>query len=158
MQLPKPLLIRPFLLETHHSAWVLSILFLNMSWYPFLHPWHHWLGSNLCDHSLGQLFFQQISLAPGSMLYLFIFIEIKIVDLQFYVSFWYTVKWFTSIYFHILFHYSLLQDTIGPFCFFTCNSVYLFIPNSQFILPPSLFPFVTINLFSMSVSLFLFCE
>ena len=41
--------------------------------------------------------------------------------------------------------------------YFIYNSVYLLIPNSQFIPPSYVSPLVSINLFSMSVSLFLFC-
>ena len=73
------------------------------------------------------------------------------------------------ILFHILFHYGLLSDieysslcyTVGPCClsvfivYLFYSSVYLLIPNSRFIPSPHrLSPLVTINLFSVSVSLF----
>ena len=42
------------------------------------------------------------------------------------------------------------------FIYFIYCKIYLLIPNSLFILPPS--SLITMSLFSMSVSLFLFCK
>ena len=53
--------------------------------------------------------------------------------------------------------YSSLYYSLGPcWVIFIYSGMYLLIPNSQII--PSLSPLVTKNLFSMSVSLFLFCK
>ena len=66
-------------------------------------------------------------------------------------------------FFQILFHYRLIQDAkysslcsiVGPRCFISLNLKLLIYLSS---LPAPLFPLVTIRLFSMSVSLFLFCK
>ena len=73
-----------------------------------------------------------------------------------------------DILFKILFPYRLLQDielsslcyTVGPCCspiLYIVVCMYTLIPTSYFIPPLPLSPLVTINLFSMSVGLFLFC-
>ena len=71
------------------------------------------------------------------------------------------------ILFQILFHYSLLQDieysslcyAVEPSCLSILYLVVCISVNSKLLIypsPPS--SLVTINLFSMSVSLFLFCK
>ena len=57
---------------------------------------------------------------------------------------------YIHMYIYIFFFRSLL------FIYFIYSSVYLLIPNFKFI-PPHFSPLVTISLFFMSVSLFLFC-
>ena len=73
-----------------------------------------------------------------------------------------------SILFQILIPFRLLQNiehgslcyTVGPswLSTFKYSSVYMSIPNSQFIHMPHLSFLVTISLFTMSVCLFLFCK
>ena len=66
-------------------------------------------------------------------------------------------------FFQILFHYRFIQDTkysslcslVGLCCFVSLNLKLLIYLSS---LPCPLFPLVTIRLFSMSVSLLLFCK
>jgi len=79
---------------------------------------------------------------------------------------WCTAKWFTLyiiylyIPFQILFHllqdtdYSSLHYTAGPYSFM-CSSLYLLIPDSEFIPLPAL-PFVTISLLAVAVVCFCF--
>ena len=92
----------------------------------------------------------------------------NVVDLQCYVNFCHTAKWFgyTYIYIlsHILFHYGLSQDTeysslgstVGLLFFHSkCSSLHLLIPDSQSILLPPPPPGLG-NRVSMSLCLFLF--
>ena len=74
------------------------------------------------------------------------------------------IQWFTFAFFSIMILKILCIITpCAVLCckvlafYFMYSSVYLLIPNSQFI-PPPLSPSVTVSLFSMSVSLFMFCE
>ena len=72
------------------------------------------------------------------------------------------------ILFLVLFHYRLLQDieysslcyTVGPCCLSILYIYYCVYFNPKFLIYPflPLSPLVTISLFSMSVSLFLFCK
>ena len=93
------------------------------------------------------------------------------VDLQCCDSFKCIPKWFSYTYTYIylfqnIFPFRLLQNikqsslcyTVGPCWLSILNIVVcMSIPNSQFIPPPQLSPLVTINFFSKSVRLFLFC-
>ena len=75
----------------------------------------------------------------------------SIVDLQYYVSFRCTTKWFSYILFQIIFHNMFLQDfEYNSLCctlkylllvYFIYSSLYLLIPYSWFVLPSTLFPF-----------------
>ena len=58
---------------------------------------------------------------------------------------------------HGIFQARVLEWGAIAFCDFMYSSVYMLMPKSQFI-PLPLSPLVTVSLFSMSVSLFLFCE
>ena len=96
----------------------------------------------------------------------------SIVDLQYYVSFRWTAKWisYTCTYIHYFLrffshtgHYRVLirvpcaiYSRALLVMYFIYNSVYTSITISQFI-PPFLYPLV-IMLFSISVTLFLFCK
>ena len=76
-------------------------------------------------------------------IYMHIYILFYSFPLEFITRYW--------IYFPVLYSKSLL------FIYFIYGNVHLLIPYSQFIPTPP-FPLVTISLFSMSVSLFLFCK
>lgn len=112
---------------------------------------------------LGTLFWICVSI--------YFFIYWTIVDLW-YVSFRCTAKKsFCYIYiylfpFQILFPFRLLREYWPNFpvlynksllvIYFKYNNLYMSTPNSQFIPPHHPFPFITRNLYSMSVSLFIF--
>ena len=98
--------------------------------------------------------------SSSSLFYLFIFVlnfYLTIVDLQYCVN--------SGIQLQILFHYRLLQDTEYISQCYTVNPCCLFYIQWYVSVNPKLLtcsvprsPLVTISLFSMSVSLFLFCK
>ena len=69
-----------------------------------------------------------------------------------YYLFLFFLNYFYYFYFYFFYSRSLLV------IYFKYSSVYMSISNSQSILPPSPSPLVTINSFSKSVNLFLFCK
>ena len=99
----------------------------------------------------------------------FCFFYWNIIYLQFCVSFRYIKKWISYTYplLNILFPYRSLQSYRKEFpvlysrfslvIYFIYKSVYMSVSIFQFILPPTL-PLGTIDLFSTSVTLFLFCK
>ena len=137
----------------------------------WMNVWTKWL---LKSFSLVYLMTMSFCLYCFLKFVLFYFLNCSIVDLQCLVSFRYTAKWFSYIHIYLLFcqicfPYKLLQILsycslcyIGGLC---CSSIlygvicsaYILIPTSYFIPPPHLSPLVTIDLFSMSIDLFLFC-
>ena len=76
---------------------------------------------------------QILQMVPSAQALLFFFFKEKwffywsIVDLQYCVSFRHTAKWFsyTYIFFQIIFHHRLLQDTQYSLLCFTVNPCYL---------------------------------
>ena len=109
----------------------------------------------------------------NQFLFLFKKLHWSIVNLQYYVNFFCIAKRLSYIYmylFHILFHYGLSRDTeYSSVCFtvescclsipYKYYSLFLLIPNlHSFPCSPLLSPLATTNLFSMSMSLFLFCR
>ena len=111
----------------------------------------------------------------------FIFIERKIhfywsiIDVQYYVNFWYTANWFSYVYVHIHIYvfFFIFYSIIGCYkilsvipCATTDLAVYLFYilkifisANSKLLIYPLLLsPLVNVSLFSRFMSLFLFCK
>lgn len=110
-----------------------------------------------------------ISLLTKRKMYLskIIYFHWSIIELQGCVSFRYIAKWFSHIhiFFQVIFHYKLLQDTDYSslrntinLCCFLCmyGGLHLVIPCSLSF-PLSLSPLVTVSLLSMSASLLLCC-
>ena len=140
------------ILLAHFPIELLFFFYEFACWKTILQEFHIpvWSGSSEKKAYLGVFFFNW-----------------SLVDLQCYVSFRCTAKWFIYIlFFFIFFHmvyYKILNivavlysRTLWFICFMY-GTLYLLIPNSQFIPPPPLSPLVTVSLFTMFVSLFLFC-